>query len=317
MARPFLNKATSLAFRRKRPQATASSPSMRVLSSIRIVTAGLTNGDSPIAIGGFINGLRPVNLAKPLLKKAGVPIKGATEAVPMEKPRQQTPPSRAESSGTQFSNLIFSTKMSKDGRPLNAAEILPAGTKTLFASFAFKKVAKGTPWRQVWFYKGKKVLDKTDRWKFPSSGGTTLTLSNKAGLPEGEYQLAIYVGNQVVQQGKCAVGKFQKDNDTQIYGVVMDAVRKRPISGALVIALKPGVRVMDFVKMKNKQMAQTSAKTDSRGRFEFPAQLPKGQAYGLVVIARGYKDLVVESGIRVGPTAPEKAQMQPIPLQPE
>ncbi len=274
--------------------------------------------DAPIAIGGFINGLRPINLAKPLLKKAGVPISGAkVQSVPMEQPAKQSPSRSKQGTGIQFSNLVFSTKMSRDGRPINAADILPAGTKTLYASFQFRNMRKGTKWRQVWTHNGKKVLDSTDSWKFGASGATTLTLSNKTGLPEGEYQLAIAVGNKIVAQGKCAIGRFVKDTDTQISGVVGNAKNRRAIEGALVIALKPNVRVMDFVKHRNKQMALTSAKTDRNGRFVFPDQLPKGQAYGLVVIARGYKDLVVESGIRIGSDAPEKAQMQAIPLQPE
>jgi len=33
--------------------------------------------DTPMSIGGFINGLRPINLAKPLLRQAGVAVSGA------------------------------------------------------------------------------------------------------------------------------------------------------------------------------------------------------------------------------------------------
>jgi hypothetical protein len=71
------------------------------------------------------------------------------------------------------------------------------------------------------------------------------------------------------------------------------------------------------VRLQKQEMAFTSARTDSAGRFTFPKQLPKGQAYGLVVVARGYKDLVVEGALRVSAQAPEQAQMNPIPLQPE
>jgi len=51
--------------------------------------------DTPMAIGGFINGLRPVNLAKPLLAKVGVQV-GATApqpagtVKPVVKPRPST-----------------------------------------------------------------------------------------------------------------------------------------------------------------------------------------------------------------------------------
>ena len=44
--------------------------------------------DTPMAVGGFINGLRPVNLAKPLLKQAGVKVTGggARSEVPTTPP---------------------------------------------------------------------------------------------------------------------------------------------------------------------------------------------------------------------------------------
>jgi serine protease Do len=53
------------------------------------------------------------------------------------------------------------------------------------------------------------------------------------------------------------------------------------------------------------------------GQFTFPQQLPKGQAYGLIVVARGYRDLAIESALRVSAHAPEHAQLNPIPLQRE
>ena len=64
-------------------------------------------------------------------------------------------------------------------------------------------------------------------------------------------------------------------------------------------------------------MAFTSTRTDRSGRFTFPEQLPKGQAYSVVVVARGYNDLAIESALRVSANAPENAEITPIPLQRE
>jgi S1-C subfamily serine protease len=89
------------------------------------------------------------------------------------------------------------------------------------------------------------------------------------------------------------------------------------IAGALVIALKPGVKVSEFIQRKQRDITFTSVQTDSNGAFTLPQQLPKGPAYGLVVVARGYRDLAIESGLRVPANAPERAQVNPITLQPE
>jgi hypothetical protein len=82
-----------------------------------------------------------------------------------------------------------------------------------------------------------------------------------------------------------------------------------------VIALRPDVRVQEFLRNQSRDMAYASARTDRLGNFVFPKQLPKGQAYGLVVVARGYRDLAVEGALRLTAKAPEKARLDAIPLQ--
>jgi len=58
----------------------------------------------------------------------------------------------------------------------------------------------------------------------------------------------------------------------------------------------------------------TSTKTGRNGRFTFPKQLPKGTAYGLVVVARGYRDMVIEGALRISAHAPERAEINPLGL---
>ncbi len=280
--------------------------------------------DTPMAIGGFINGLRPVNLAKPLLKQAGVKVTGAGSrssipTAPVEKTQQTVQPAqpRQANTGAHIDNLVFSSRVRNDGRPVNASEILPSGVKSIYASFEFSGLRKGTEWGQVWAHNGNKVMDQTGKWEAGGSGRQVLTLSNARGIPDGTYHLVITVKGQVAAEGEVTVGRKVQDGDTEVGGRIVDATRGRGINNALVIALKPNVRVMDFVKVQNKSMAFTSARTARDGSFTFPTQLPKGAAYSLVVVARGYKDVIVEGGLRIGANAPEKAQINPIGMQKE
>lgn len=280
--------------------------------------------DTPMAIGGFINGLRPVNLAKPLLKQAGVRVTGAgsrtkVPIAPVEKAQQTIPRAQPQqkTSGARIENLVFSSRVRRDGRPVNASELLPSGIKAIYASFQFAGFRKGTAWGQVWAHNGNKVMDQTGKWESGGSGRQVLTLSNARGIPDGTYHLVITVRGQVAAEGQVTVGRKVQDSDTEVGGRIIDSRRRRGISNALVIALKPNVRVMDFVKVQNKSMAYTSARTARDGSFTFPEQLPKGAAYSLVVVARGYKDVVVEGGLRIGANAPEKAQINPIGMQKE
>ena len=343
--------------------------------------------DSPIAIGGFINGLRPINLAKPLLAKAGVSAKPAASTVKPSgsavkppsgtvkppsgtvKPPSGTvkPPSGAvkppsgvvkppsgvvkppsgvvkppsgvvkpsgggsapqpvappspglapKATGPAFTHLVFSTQVSSDGRPINAAAILPSGSSSLYGTFEFSGMKNGLAWTQVWAVDGKTVVSEQGAWDAGATGRRVLQLRNPNGLPDGKYHLALAVKGQVAAEGEVVVGRRTDDTDTQVSGQVVDQSTGRGISGALVIALRPGVKVQTFVQQQSSDMAYTSARTDSSGRFAFPQQLPKGQAYGLVVVARGYQDLAIEGALRIGASAPEQAQLSAIALAPE
>jgi S1-C subfamily serine protease len=272
--------------------------------------------DTPMAIGGFINGLRPVNLAKPLLRKAGVDVSGSHIEIPTTPPQ---PPASSPKKHDRavFSNLVFSSRVTGDGRPINPATILPVGIRQIFATVDFAGMEKGTNWGQTWALNGKPIFTDEGQWGDATRGGKVLVLSGQGGLPEGEYRLVVTVEREVVMEGAVTVGRRVDDTDTEISGQIIDQRTHQGISDALVIALKPGMRVMDFIRHQSKNMTFTSTRTDSKGQFVFPNQLPKGQAYGLIVVARGYRDLAVESALRVSDMAPEQARIYPIPLQPE
>ncbi|HUW10682.1 MAG TPA: trypsin-like peptidase domain-containing protein [Anaerolineae bacterium] len=281
--------------------------------------------DTPMAIGGFINGLRPVNLAKPLLKKAGVNVTGAgaRTKVPMKAGDQQylpepgLPGAAVMSSGPRFHHMVFSSRVTKDGRPVSPAAVLPAGGKEIFASFEYEGMRDGSSWSQVWVLDGKTIVSEKEKWTDGAKGRKTLRLANPKGLPDGEYHLALALGTKVAAEGQVIVGKRMEDTDTEVSGQVVAQASGRGISSALVIALNPGVSVRDFLQKQSKDLAYTSARTDSQGKFTFGKQLPKGQAYGLVVVAKGYRDLVIEGALRISDTAPERAMMNPIPLAKE
>lgn len=277
--------------------------------------------DTPMAVGGFINGLRPVNLAQPLLKKAGVGVtgRGSQLQVPTSPTTKPAMPSRpvTQAEGPTFSTLVFSKAVARDGRPINPAAVLPSGGKELFATFEYSGMRKGMTWGMTWAWNGKKIVSQQDKWKDGSRGRKTVSLSRKTRLADGEFHLVLTIERQVKAEGKVIVGRRVDDTDTEVSGQIVDERTGRGVPEALVIALRPDVRIQDFVREQRRDMAHTSARTDRSGRFTFPQQLPKGQAYGLIVVARGYRDLAVESALRLTAQAPEQAQLNPIPLRPE
>lgn len=282
--------------------------------------------DTPMAVGGFINGLRPVNLAKPLLKKADARLEPTEGATAPASAQQATAPSSSSSpylipgsaaaKAPTISGLVFSSGLSWDGRPVNPATLLPSRAAQIYASFDYRGMKNGLPWNVVWTGNSQPVVQEEGKWDGGESGHKAVSLGKKEGLPDGSYNLVIAVQKEVVAQGQVTIGKRVDDTDTEISGQVVDEKTGRGIAGVLVIALKPGVKVKDFVQCQQRDMTLTSVQTDRNEAFTLPQQLAKVQAYGLVVV-RGYRDVAIESGLRIPANAPERAQVNPISLQPE
>ena len=277
--------------------------------------------DTPMTIGGFINGLRPVNLAHPLLKKVGFSSAGAGASKPASRKAPAKKPaakrsSRRKASGAAFSTLLFSAKVTRDGRPINPTELMLSGLKTVYAAFDYDGMKNGERWGQVWAVNGKSVVNETDaRWDDGEQGRKVLKLSNAKGLPDGEYHLVLTLGKAVVAEGKLNIGRREEDTDTEISGQIVDADRGAPIAGATVMALRPDVSAQQFIAKPDRRMAVTMAKTGRDGTFTLPEQLGKGYAYGLVVIADGYRDVAIDGALRISANAPERARINAVQLR--
>ena len=276
--------------------------------------------DTPMAIGGFINGLRPVNLAIPLLEKAGMqvardrssrdevqeykaqPIRGFDFDRVREKP--------------EFSNLLFSTQVTQDGRPIHPTHVIPSGVDEVYASFDYDNMKNGSPWSAVWMTDGKIIIEQNENWDDGESGRKTVKISNRRGVPDGEYTLVLGIGGEVAMEGKMAVGNRVDESDSEVSGRLVDSRTGRPIDGGLVIVLKPRVNLRSFLQSRREEDVQSSTETGRDGTFTLPEQLPKGQAYSLVVAARGFRPLTVEGALRIGPGAPEQANVGDLELDP-
>lgn len=285
--------------------------------------------DTPMAIGGFINGLRPVNLAAAWFKKLGIPIVDAHAEGPQsvaapppvvpdlapaaaKPPKAETPAPAAAPQGP-FDLLMFSADVTADGRPVAPGAFLPSGGKQICAAFQYQGLRDGLPWGQVWVLDGRKILDKEDRWDDGSSGRKVIRLSNPKGLPDGTYHLILTLGGQVSLEGKVVLG-HDESADCRVSGQIVDGQTGRGLKSVMVAALRPGVAVRQYAEGRDRKLIHSLAVTDDDGRFIFPEQLPKGQTYGLVVLADGYQDLGIDSALSIGAHVPEQATMNPIPL---
>ena len=270
--------------------------------------------DTPMAVGGFINGLRPVNLAFPLLEKAGIKIK-------IERPgrvrRSSASPSIFDDSTRrqqEFSHLLFSSSITQDGRPINPSTYIPEGVETVYATFEYSGMQNGTPWSVVWMTGGQQIIDQDDRWDDGPEGRKAVKVSNRKGVPPGEYHLVLGIGGSVTLEGKVMVGNPVDETDSEISGRLVDGSSQRSVANGLVMVLKPRTSLGRFLRTQDRGMILTSAENGQDGRFTFPDQLPKGQAYSLVALARGYQPVAVEGALRLSGGAPEQVDIGEIEM---
>jgi S1-C subfamily serine protease len=273
--------------------------------------------DTPMAVGGFINGLRPVNLARPLLEQAGVRFQKQGAASPRPSIFEpKTAPATTPSRSPTFSELLFSTTVTDDGRPIGASDKIPSGVSTVYATFQYDGLANGTPWSVVWMSDGKQIIAQEDSWDDGPQGRKAVKVSNRKGLPPGEYHLVLGIGGRVALEGKVLVGNPVDETDSEVSGRIVDGRSQQPVPGATIMVLKPDSVLREFLRTQDQSALFTSAETDAKGRFKLPKQLPKGQAYSLVAIARNYQPTAIDRGLRVSAAAPEQADIGDLELLP-
>jgi hypothetical protein len=226
------------------------------------------------------------------------------------------PPANAPSRSPTFSELLFSTTVTDDGRPIGASDKIPSGVSTVYATFQYDGLANGTPWSVVWMSDGKQIIAQEDSWDDGPQGRKAVKISNRKGLPPGEYHLVLGIGGRVALEGTVLVGNPVDETDSEVTGRIVDGGTQQPVAGATIIVLKPESVLREFLRTQDQSALFTMAETDAKGRFKLPKQLPKGQAYSLVAIARNYQPTAIDRGLRVSAAAPEQADIGDLELLP-
>jgi hypothetical protein len=172
-----------------------------------------------------------------------------------------------------------------------------------------------TPWSMVWMSGGATIIEQEGRWDQGVQGRKAVKVSNRRGLPVGEYHLVLGIGGSVALEGKVIVGTPVDETDSEVSGQLVDAADGRPLKDGLVVVLNPDASLHQFLRTQDESLIYTSASTQGDGQFTLPRQLPKGQAYSLVAMMRGYQPVAVEGALRISGSAPEKANVGAIELR--
>ncbi len=158
----------------------------------------IDENDNCIPVGGFINALRPINLAKPLIEMARL-------GIAPKKPQEPTTPSGE----ARFSNLVFSPDVTENDQPTQIVTQLPSGATSLYAFWDYDGMADGMTWSARWYRDGSLLRDVSwvdDVWQGGERGNWWVGITNESGLSDGEYRIELYAGDEMLLEGMIPVG---------------------------------------------------------------------------------------------------------------
>jgi serine protease Do len=256
-----------------------------------------TNGDGKIdqndacvPTGGFINGIRPINWARPLIKAAQ---SGKAYTSPYGNPVVNNPtpnpnPNPSPSAG-QFTLVGWSEQTDNNGCPVTPVTDFPTGTMSIAAIFSYSNMNNGDQIEWHWFLDGKDVSSKPLTWKGGSQGDCfDFSLANGSDpLPDGNYDLQLLGGpnSDKIAEAQTSIGSAAPVNSggVTLTGQVVDADTGRGIAGIYIAVLKPGNDPDAWVNNPVNDQVLSFTQTDQKGNYQMPDPLARGQKYGLIV----------------------------------
>jgi S1-C subfamily serine protease len=160
----------------------------------------IDQSDTCVPIGGFINGIRPIALALPL-------IEAARTATPID----QGPPPLDEPMGDArplVRDPQWSLGVTADGFAAEPILVAPAGAGELCLTWNYENVPEGSDFDTAWFYNGEfdpgpSVSGQTTG---PDAGGFFACVSNPNGLADGTYEVAWVISGEPVFAESTFVG---------------------------------------------------------------------------------------------------------------
>jgi len=153
--------------------------------------------DNCIPVGGFINALRPVNLARPLVEAARTGIAPQLEPVP-------TP-----AGAPRFYNVVFAPDVTEDDQPARIVSQLASGATGIYAFWDYEGLADGMTWEARWYQDGTYLDDASlppSPWQGGERGYWWNGIVNASGLVDGTYRVELYVEGTLLLQGSISVG---------------------------------------------------------------------------------------------------------------
>ncbi len=162
----------------------------------------INDDDTCVPVGGFINGLRPVNLAEPLIAAA---IAGEEYVSPIEP--EVEPTGGFDTFDILISNMLFATGVTDNDEPTEVVDAMQSGVAEVCGFWDYEGMEDGMSWEALWFVDGELSEEGSivgDTWVGGGSGNWWACIfDEEQGLEDGLYELIISVEDE--HQGSRAI----------------------------------------------------------------------------------------------------------------
>ena len=147
--------------------------------------------DTCVPIGGFLNSIRPINMAGDLLSRAAAAQSDADPSVANAEP--------LDLSDVSFWNPRFSTGEEKN-MPVDEVITLLEGVDEICLFVDWSGIPNGVPWAAVWSHDGTKIKDFSifKVWEYGESGRDFwYCAEDRRGHPAGIYEIGLFLNNEL------------------------------------------------------------------------------------------------------------------------
>lgn len=243
----------------------------------------LNENDTCIPIGGFINALRPISLAVPL-------IRAAQAGVAYQSPYDET--AASPTTAEQFTLRTWAADFDANGcaiTPLSQYETRP--TK-LVAVFRYAGLSDGQALKIYWLQDGERISESVLNWDGEASGNcVAVWYEAESPFPDGHYTVLIYADTtQPIGEASTLVGAAVVEDGVTLSGKITDADTGRGLANASLILLQPGVDMDSWLENPTDEAIYTSTTTNSHGEYKLPFPLQRNVRYEGVAFAEGYNE---------------------------
>lgn len=98
-----------------------------------------------------------------------------------------------------FGAITMAQGVTEDNEPKDPGTVFPAGIPQLYAFFDYRNLSNGVLWTQAWYREGKEIGSESSLWEWGSYGTAWIFLKPVGGYSRGEYEVRLYIGDELKQ----------------------------------------------------------------------------------------------------------------------